>query len=62
MLRGQVGVSIDETDRAGRLLDRRQQRAAEPGRDLVVTLDPALQRTAEAHGNFWRVVHSPRQQ
>ncbi|NLX97509.1 MAG: hypothetical protein GXY83_15180 [Rhodopirellula sp.] len=47
LLHGERGVLAKEVDRSGRIL--RSYRETEPGvgRDLVLTLDPQLQRTAE---------------
>ena len=46
-LRGSPGGAIQFTDRRGKLLSSRTERAAAPGRDVVLTLDPDLQRFAE---------------
>ncbi|MFH1918713.1 MAG: penicillin-binding transpeptidase domain-containing protein, partial [Planctomycetota bacterium] len=47
LLRGRRGVAVELTDRSGRVLSSHRQREPEVGRDLVVTLDPGLQRAAE---------------
>jgi penicillin-binding protein 2 len=46
-LGGQSGVAVQTTDRRGRVLATEVRRAPTPGRDVVLTLDPALQRAAE---------------
>lgn len=46
-LQGTLGVVIEATDRSGRLVGRRVEREAEPGRDLHLTIDPSLQTAAE---------------
>jgi len=48
LLHGRPGTLVERTDRSGRVLAR--ERAVEPGigRDLLLTLDPRLQATAEA--------------
>jgi penicillin-binding protein 2 len=46
-LQGTPGVMVESSDRSGRLLARHVERAAESGRDLRLTIDPPLQRTAE---------------
>ncbi|HEX3869641.1 MAG TPA: penicillin-binding transpeptidase domain-containing protein, partial [Pirellulales bacterium] len=48
LLCGRVGLVIDETDRTGRLLAHHEARQAEPGQDVMLSIDPRLQRTAEA--------------
>ncbi len=47
LLRGRRGLAEERTDRSGRILSRCRLREPEVGRDLVLTLDPALQRAAE---------------
>ncbi|MFH1264816.1 MAG: penicillin-binding transpeptidase domain-containing protein [Planctomycetota bacterium] len=47
LLRGRRGVAVELTDRSGRVLSSHRQREPGVGRDLVVTLDPGLQRAAE---------------
>jgi penicillin-binding protein 2 len=47
VLHGRPGEKIDETDHGGRLLSSRVVREPEVAPDLVLTLDLALQRTAE---------------
>ncbi|HEX7375529.1 MAG TPA: penicillin-binding transpeptidase domain-containing protein [Pirellulales bacterium] len=46
-LRGTPGSAVEATDRTGQILARRVELAAEPGRDLRLTIDPPLQRAAE---------------
>ncbi|HWA98280.1 MAG TPA: penicillin-binding transpeptidase domain-containing protein [Pirellulales bacterium] len=46
-LRGVPGTIEERSDRTGRLIDRREVNPAQPGTDLLVTLDVALQRSAE---------------
>lgn len=46
-LRGVPGITMEATDRTGQILNRRLERAAEPGHDLRLTIDPPLQRAAE---------------
>ena len=48
LLRGQRGVAVELTDHSGRILSSYRQREPGVGRDLVLTLDPQLQRAAEA--------------
>ena len=47
-LRGRRGEVAEWTDRSGRLLRTEQRRPAAAGRDLVLTIDAALQQTAES--------------
>jgi len=46
LLRGRRGVVVERTDRSGRVLSAYRQREPRVGRDLVLTLDPRLQRAA----------------
>ncbi len=46
-LGGTPGVAVQTTDRRGRLLHTEVRRPPVAGRDVVLTLDPALQRAAE---------------
>jgi penicillin-binding protein 2 len=48
LLHGEPGAAVDELDHSGRRLQTVRQREPIPGRDLALTLDPALQRTAES--------------
>ena len=48
LLRGRRGESIEVLQRDGELISQYQEREPAAGRDLVLTLDLALQRTAEA--------------
>lgn len=48
LLHGTPGAAIDELDHSGRRLRTVRNREPTPGRDLALTLDPALQRTAES--------------
>jgi len=48
ILHAASGTEIERTDRGGRWLETEQRQAAGVGRDLVLTIDPALQRTAES--------------
>jgi penicillin-binding protein 2 len=47
LLRARRGVAVELTDRSGRVVSSYRQREPEIGRDLVLTLDPELQRAAE---------------
>lgn len=47
LLRGSRGTNLQRRDRAGRLLGSDVEQPASTGRDLHLTLDPTLQRTAE---------------
>ena len=47
LLRGRRGVAVELSDRRGRLLSSRRQTEPGIGRDLVLTVDSRLQRTAE---------------
>jgi len=47
LLRGRRGVAVELTDRSGRVLSTYRQREPGIGRDLVLTLDVSLQRSAE---------------
>ena len=48
LLRGRRGVLVEMTDHSGRILDAHRRQEPGLGRDLVLTLDPQLQQTAEA--------------
>jgi penicillin-binding protein 2 len=48
LLRGRRGIAVELTDRSGRVLSSSRRREPEVGRDLVLTLDPQLQRAAES--------------
>lgn len=48
LLRGRRGLAVEMVDRAGRLLASFRERAPGVGRDVVLTIHPQLQRTAEA--------------
>lgn len=48
LLAGTPAVIAETSERTGRLLSRQAERTAAPGRDLTITLDPALQHAAEA--------------
>ncbi len=48
LLRGRRGLAIEEVDRSGRVLSVRREREPGIGRDVVLTLDPQLQATAES--------------
>jgi penicillin-binding protein 2 len=47
LLRGRRGVAVELTDHSGRVLSCYRSREPGVGRDLVLTLDPQLQRAAE---------------
>lgn len=47
-LRGTPGVAVERTDRSGRILSTYHRREPTVGRDLLLTLDVSLQRTAES--------------
>jgi penicillin-binding protein 2 len=47
LLRGRRGVAVELTDHSGRILSSCREREPAVGRDLVLTLDPQLQRAAE---------------
>jgi penicillin-binding protein 2 len=47
LLRGSAGEVREATDRSGRLVWRRMDREAVPGAELVLTVDPPLQSSAE---------------
>ena len=47
LLRGHRGVAVELTDHSGRILSSYREREPGLGRDLVLTLEPQLQRTAE---------------
>lgn len=47
LLQGSRGTVVELTDRSGRVLSSRREREPGIGRDLVLTLDPRLQETAE---------------
>jgi len=46
-LRGSRGEAVENTDRSGRILSAYRVREPQPGHDVMLTLDPALQKTAE---------------
>lgn len=46
-LRGRRGAAVEVTDHGGRVLSTHREQEPGVGRDLVLTIDPALQRTAE---------------
>lgn len=48
LLRGKPGLQTEWTDSSGTVLEIRSKTEAVPGRDLVLTLDPTLQRTCES--------------
>ena len=48
LLRGRRGLAVEMTDRSGRVLSSYRDREPGVGRDLVLTLDPELQRAAES--------------
>lgn len=48
LLRGRRGAAVELTDHTGRVVSCYREREPGVGRDLVLTLDPQLQRTAEA--------------
>jgi len=48
LLRGRRGLAVELTDHSGRVLSCFRARQPGVGRDLVLTLDPSLQRAAEA--------------
>lgn len=48
LLRGKPGLQTEWTDSSGTVLEVRSKTEAVPGRDLVLTLDPTLQRTCES--------------
>ncbi|HEV2973095.1 MAG TPA: penicillin-binding transpeptidase domain-containing protein [Pirellulales bacterium] len=48
LLRGQDGAALDRLDHHGRLLATKIERDPVAGHDLVLTVDPALERSAEA--------------
>ncbi|HVX14682.1 MAG TPA: penicillin-binding transpeptidase domain-containing protein [Pirellulales bacterium] len=47
ILRGTPGIVREATDHSGRLVSRHVERAAEPGRDVRLTIDPPLTRAAD---------------
>ena len=47
VLRGRRGVAVEQTDHGGRVVASYRSREPLAGRDVVLTLDAALQRTAE---------------
>jgi penicillin-binding protein 2 len=47
LLRGRRGSSVELTDHSGRVLESYQEQPPQAGRDLVLTIDPPLQRAAE---------------
>lgn len=47
LLRGRDGLLVELTDRRGHVEGRERRREPQPGRDITLTLDAALQRTAE---------------
>ncbi|HUY36655.1 MAG TPA: penicillin-binding transpeptidase domain-containing protein [Pirellulales bacterium] len=48
ILHAAAGAEVERSDRGGRRLEIERLRAAGVGRDLVLTIEPALQRTAES--------------
>ena len=48
LLAGVNGVAVDRFDRHGRVVGSHVEQAAAPGRDLRLTIDPTVQRVAEA--------------
>lgn len=46
-LRGKTGLTIERSNRSGRVLTTEQTREAAAGRDLVLSIDPTLERLAE---------------
>ncbi len=48
LLRGTPGIQIEMTDSRGTVLETHGKTEAVPGRDLVLTVDPTLQRTCES--------------
>ena len=48
LLRGQDGTALDQFEHHGRLVSSTIEREPRAGRDLVLTIDPRLQRSAEA--------------
>jgi penicillin-binding protein 2 len=48
VLRAAAGREVEQTDRGGRLIGVERRRAPGVGRDLVLSIDTALQRTAES--------------
>jgi penicillin-binding protein 2 len=46
-LQGRPGLEMQTTDHRGTLLNRESRRAPSPGHDVVLSIDPALQSTAE---------------
>jgi penicillin-binding protein 2 len=48
LLAGQPGQAVEQSDHGGRQLGWRVERVSQPGRDVVLTLNPRLQRTAES--------------
>ncbi len=46
-LRGKAGLAVERSNRSGRVLSVEQTREPEAGRDLTLSIDPALQRLAE---------------
>ena len=47
ILLGEPGELVERVDRAGQLVGERREREAKAGQDVILTLDAALQRTAE---------------
>jgi len=47
VLQGRRGTAVEQTDRGGRVLARYDRQPPTAGHDVTLTLDPALQRTAE---------------
>jgi penicillin-binding protein 2 len=47
VLQGHRGTAVEQTDRGGRVLARYDRQPPAAGHDVTLTLDPALQRTAE---------------
>lgn len=48
ILRGRAGIAIDQVDRAGNRIASKNETPVFPGRDVILSLDARLQRTAEA--------------
>jgi penicillin-binding protein 2 len=48
LLAGKPGKAVEQLDHSGRQLGWRVERASQPGRDVVLALDPHLQRAAES--------------
>src|SRR5262249_6697848 len=48
LLRGQPGICVDQLDSRGNLLSSTTTRQPLPGKDVVLTFDPALQQSAQS--------------